>query len=398
MKSRFYKNKLIQYVGVGVLFAGTVGLTVAMGSNPQNIEPRQVGEVIEQKQMPKIQLAILLDTSNSMDGLIDQARNQLWQVVNEFSKAKHNGVTPVLEVAVYEYGNDGLSSRQGFTRQVIALTRDLDQVSEALFSLTTNGGSEFCGYAIQASVNELNWSDSQQDIKTIFIAGNEAFSQGNVSYKHAIEQAKNSGITVNTIHAGSYDEGVQTGWQEGALLAGGNFMSINHNHRTVHVVAPQDAEIAQLNQQLNETYIPYGVKGQDGVARQVMQDANSNNVSLGMLAKRAKTKASSFYDSSEWDLVDAMEKKKLDIESLEEEALPSEMVDMDGEARQAYVVEKARQREEIKERISNLSQARDKFVAEKKSEMAVEEAETLDDALISAIKAEAVKKQYEFLE
>ena len=43
---------------------------------------------------PKIQLAILLDTSGSMDGLIDQTRNQLWQVVNELSMAKRNGITP----------------------------------------------------------------------------------------------------------------------------------------------------------------------------------------------------------------------------------------------------------------------------------------------------------------
>lgn len=60
----------------------------------------------EQAFTPKIQLAILLDTSNSMDGLIDQARNQLWQVVNEFLEAKKNGLDPRLEVAIFEYGND----------------------------------------------------------------------------------------------------------------------------------------------------------------------------------------------------------------------------------------------------------------------------------------------------
>jgi hypothetical protein len=33
---------------------------------------------------PTVQIAILLDTSNSMDGLIGQAKTQLWNVVNEF--------------------------------------------------------------------------------------------------------------------------------------------------------------------------------------------------------------------------------------------------------------------------------------------------------------------------
>ena len=95
---------------------------------------------------PRIQVAILLDTSSSMDGLIDQTRNQIWQVINEFSSLKQNGVQPRLEVAVFEYGNDGISKNQGYVRQVSAFTRELDKVSESLFSLRTNGGSEYCGY------------------------------------------------------------------------------------------------------------------------------------------------------------------------------------------------------------------------------------------------------------
>ena len=36
----------------------------------------------------KIQVALLLDTSNSMDGLIDQAKSQLWKMVNELATTK----------------------------------------------------------------------------------------------------------------------------------------------------------------------------------------------------------------------------------------------------------------------------------------------------------------------
>ena len=41
-----------------------------------------------------IQLAILLDTSNSMDGLINQAKSELWKIVNELALAKKNGKSP----------------------------------------------------------------------------------------------------------------------------------------------------------------------------------------------------------------------------------------------------------------------------------------------------------------
>src|SRR5690242_13523945 len=63
----------------------------------------------EKKQ--SIMLALLLDTSNSMDGLIEQAKSQLWKIVNELAAAKcDDGSRPEIRIALYEYGNDGLSS------------------------------------------------------------------------------------------------------------------------------------------------------------------------------------------------------------------------------------------------------------------------------------------------
>src|SRR5260221_14060431 len=91
-----------------------------------------------------IMIALLLDTSNSMDGLIDQTKSQLWKIVNEVAAAKSgDGKQPNIKIALYEYGNDGLSSNEGFIRQVSPLTEDLDVISVKLFSLTTNGGNEF---------------------------------------------------------------------------------------------------------------------------------------------------------------------------------------------------------------------------------------------------------------
>ena len=92
-----------------------------------------------------IMVALLLDTSNSMDGLIDQAKSQLWKIVNEMAAAKsRDGKRPNIKIALYEYGNNGLSSSEGHIRQVSPLTEDLDFISEKLFSLTTNGGEEYC--------------------------------------------------------------------------------------------------------------------------------------------------------------------------------------------------------------------------------------------------------------
>jgi len=115
-----------------------------------------------------IKVALLLDTSNSMDGLIDQAKAQLWSIVNELSYAKCNDDRPNLQIALYEYGNDNLSSYEGYIRQVLGFTNDLDDISKELFSLTTNGGSEFCGQVIQSSLNQLDWGKQPRRFKTHF--------------------------------------------------------------------------------------------------------------------------------------------------------------------------------------------------------------------------------------
>src|SRR5918995_1888448 len=170
--------------------------------------PLEASEAKDMPRSPSIQIALLLDTSNSMDGLIEQAKSQLWSVVNEVAAAKSgDGTQPNIKIALYEYGNDGLSSDEGYIRQVSALTDDLDVISEKLFSLSTNGGNEFCGQVIKTALNQLAWSASKADLKMIFIAGNEPFTMGSVSYELACGAAKEKGVVVNTIYCGEFYDG-----------------------------------------------------------------------------------------------------------------------------------------------------------------------------------------------
>jgi len=346
--------------------------------------------------IPRIQLAILLDTSNSMDGLIDQARNQLWAAVNEFSNSSRNGMRPVLEVALFEYGNSNIAQREGFIRQVLGFTQELDKVSEALFALSTNGGSEFCGLVINEAISNLNWSYANHDIKSIFIAGNEPFNQGPVAYQTAIRSAIKKGVTVNTIFAGQNEDTASSGWQRGAMLAQGDYMSIDHNHQVVHIDAPQDARLTQLNQRLNKTYIPFGSEGSQAVVRQQEQDKQSYEVSTGLLSQRIKAKASSMYRNENWDLVDALETGATSLDSVEEESLPDEMKKMDKTERNNYVAHKAKERKILQEEILKLTGERDQYVAEKQRAATPSGVTTFNDAIISAVRDEAKKKEFVF--
>jgi hypothetical protein len=346
---------------------------------------------------PDIQVAILLDTSNSMDGLIAQAKTQLWTVVNEFVKAKKDGKTPRLEVALFEYGNDRLSPEGGYVRQVLPLTDDLDRVSEKLFALTTNGGSEYCGKVIADAVAQLAWSDARDAYKAIFIAGNEPFTQGPVDFHVACRAAIGRGIVVNTIYCGPEAEGEHSNWKDGAVLADGRYVSIDQNQQVVNIPAPQDAEIVRLNAELNKTYIPYGKMGQAGAMNQVVQDANAAKLSTSVLASRANAKCTSFYCPSDWDLVDAIKTGKCKIEDLKDEDLPEDLRKLDQAGRKARVAGAGERREQIRKQVLQLNAAREKFLAAERAKQAgAQKKETLDAAMIQAVRGQVSRRNFTF--
>ena len=390
---------IITALGLATVPAAALELIDPNGAGltlPAPVEnPAAVSHLIEK---PRIQIAILLDTSNSMDGLIDQTRNQLWQVVNEFSTARHNGETPILEIALFEYGNSGNPSSAGFVRKLNGFTRELDAVSEGLFSLTTNGGSEFCGYAIDTALRELQWSRAANDIRTIFIAGNESFAQGPIPYQSVVQRAQQQGIAVSTIFAGAHQQGIDDQWQAGALLAGGDYLSIDADQQIVHVVAPQDARIAELNAKLNATYLPYGSEGTAKAERQLAQDSMSSDISVGLLSKRARSKASSFYDNSDWDLVDALREGQVsaeEVEAMQAEALPEPMREQPAEQRIEYLEKMQAERDAIQQEIVDLGKSRDRYVKEKQREQAAA-APSISDAFSGAIRRQAEQKNYSF--
>lgn len=350
----------------------------------------------EKKSAPKktIKVALLLDTSSSMNGLINQAKTQLWEIVNELSYAKCGTEKPNLEIALYEYGNDGLEKSDGFIRKVLHFTSDLDDISERLFALTTNGGSEYCGEVIQTSLNDLEWGKSNGDLRMIFIAGNEAFTQGKINYKDAITNAKEKDIVVNTIFCGSYNSGISGMWKDGADFGNGDYMTINHNKKIVHIVTPYDDEIIILNKKLNKTYVYYGDRGYSKYINQSTQDKNAETLDEVVVVKRAISKSSRMYKNSSWDLVDAEKEKDFDYKKLKKKQLPKELQGKSTSEIKEYVKGKSEERAKIKQEIQELNKKRRKYVAKKKAES--NSKDELNSVMMKAIKKQAKRKNYEW--
>lgn len=339
----------------------------------------------------KIFLALLLDTSNSMDGLIDQAKSQLWKIVNELAAAKcADGKRPEIRIALFEYGNDGLSSAEGYIRLVNPFTTDLDLISAKLFSLTTNGGSEYCGQVIGKSLSQLEWSASESDLKMIFIAGNEPFTQGEVPYAAACGSARQKGIIVNTIYCGEFEEGIRTDWKRGAELANGSYMSIQQDRKTVYIKTPYDAEIEALNDRLNSTYVYYGREGARKKEMQRVQDENAASYGQSNKVERAVSKSSHAYKNSSWDLVDATKDDAKVLEETEKEYLPQEMRTMSLDERKVYITQKASERAAIQKNIQDLQKKRRDYIAAQSS--TEDNTTMLDAAMINAVKQKAKMK------
>ena len=347
----------------------------------------------EQPAKQFVKIALLLDTSNSMDGLINQAKGQLWDIVNEFTHARcGNEIRPELQIALYEYGNDNLSSSEGYIRQVLGFSDDLDEISEKLFSLTTNGGEEFCGEVIQTSLKQLDWGKNPDDLKMIFIAGNEPFTQGKLNYKDAAHNAKEKDVVVNTIFCGNYEQGISTDWKNGASITGGDYMAIDHNQQVVHIETPYDDIIIQLNSKLNKTYVSYGYLGSQKVAAQAAEDSKAYSMDKEVAVKRSVSKSSRLYKNSKWDLVDAVEADEVELAELAEEELPAELKGKSKNEIERYISEKKEERKAIQKQIQELNVKRKKFIAENQKE----ESGELENAMLNAIKTQAAKKNYKW--
>ncbi len=377
-----------------------LSLSLTLGYSCE-LKPKKVNErIIAQAVAPAItitknntvKIALLLDTSNSMDGLINQAKSQLWDIVNEFTHAKcGNNNRPQLQIAIYQYGNDGLSSREGYIQQVLNFSSDLDEISEKLFSLRTNGGEEYCGEVIQTSLKQLEWGKNADNLKMIFIAGNEPFTQGKLNYRDAVTNAKEKDIIVNTIFCGNYEQGINTDWKNGAMLTGGEYMAIDHNRTMVHINTPFDDIIIKLNTKLNGTYISYGALGSSKMEMQSLQDNNAMELEEAVAVKRAVSKSSRLYNNKKWDLVDAYNDKDFELTEIKKDQLPEVLQDKSKKEITSYIESKKSEREEIQKEIQSLNVKREAYILKNKNGDASGE---LENAMLRAIKKQAKVKNY----
>lgn len=349
-----------------------------------------------ERKSKEIDLVVCLDVSGSMDGLIDSAKLRLWDIVNELARLKP---TPNLRVALYSYGHSTYPASHGWVRKEIDLTTDLDEVYAKLNALTINGGEEYVARVCKTALTDQRWSQSKDALRLIFVCGNEPVDQDRtVRLQDVAALANEQQVIINTIYCGSQGSSESDGWAAFAAKCGGKFATIDQNRAKSlpQIQTPYDKEILTRNEQLNGTYVTFGVDGQKGAQKQQLQDANAvANAPAAGLA-RAEAKAGAAYRNSSWDLVDKLkEDPKFDLSQLKPEELCDEMKKLKPEDRLAYVQKKSQEREKLKKEIGELSVKRQKHIEEELKKQPKDAAgQALDEALKIIIREQAIAKGF----
>ena len=339
-----------------------------------------------------VDLVIALDVSGSMEGLIESAKQRLWDITNELARARP---VPALRVAILSYGNPTYGEQAGYVRVDLPFTADLDSVNATLFAFRTDGGEEYVARAIQTSLDSLQWSPERDALRIVFVAGNESAEQDpRLTIAQATAAASRRGVVVNAIYCGADGNADARGWQRVATSTNGRYASIDQNAAAVaNVATPFDDELTALSSELNSTYIAFGAGGERGRANQAEQDGNAAAMSPAAAASRTVSKASALY-RADWDLVGAVESGK-NLAEVPADELPAELKGLEPAERDAFVREKAERRQELQQRIGELAAARSEYIAKETRENTG--ATGLDAAILEGLREVAATKGFSFV-
>jgi hypothetical protein len=371
-----------------VFAAFALGSMVLLSSS--SLKENSTETIHQSNSSQKIQAAILLDVSGSMDGLIEQAKAQLWNMVSVMGKARCADGSPQIEIALYEYGRSSNDQKLGYIKQISAFSTDLDQLSKKLFALTTNGGDEYCGQVMYTSLNELSWDASPRSYKVLFIAGNEDFLQGNVSWTKACELAKQKGVTVNTIYCGDRLQGIKEHWNLNTECGNGSYTHIDQSAEINDIPTPYDSALFTLNQKLNNTYLAYGANGNMALSQQAEVDQLNYSMNKSVAAKRIAVKGKKeLYRNTAWDLVDAYEEDSSFVSRLDMKTLPDSLQNKTrGQVKQT-IIHKQNERAQIRKDIEKLSNQRDSYIATERTKTISGTEATLGSEVEKIIKEQA---------
>ena len=311
------------------------------------------------KARPRIEVCFVLDTTGSMSGLIEGAKQKIWSIANEIVSAKP---TPDLRFGLIGYRD----RRDQYITKRFDLTKDIDAVYANLQEFRAGGGGdlpESVNQALHEAVTRMSWSTNRDVLKIIFLVGDSPPHldyADDVKYPEVCQQAAKRDLIINTVQCGGI---VQTTpiWHEIAKLSEGSYVAIAQSGNMAVIVTPMDAALAELNRKVGATLVAYGnaAARRSLAAKQVAAEAAPASVSADRLAFNARYGVAV---QGEGELLDSLSSGKVKLTELKKDQLPAEWQTLSDAELKAKIEKQQKERAELQAQIVKLSKERDDYI------------------------------------
>ena len=343
---------------------------------------------------PEIEVCFVLDTTGSMGGLIEGAKQKIWSIANEIASAKP---TPDIRVGLIAYRDRG----DDYVVRSFDLTNDLDAVYAQLKTFQAGGGGdlpESVNEALDAAVRNISWSGDRSVLKMIFLVGDAPphmdYPNG-PKYPEVCQAAMKKDLIINTIQCGNISE-TSPIWRDIAKLSEGSYAAIPQSGNMAAIDTPMDAKLAELNRKMGTTLVAYGSETtrRSVYEKQAVSEAAPATLSADRLSFNAK---SGVAVQGEGELLDSLANNKVTLESIRKDQLPPELQKLNDKELKVEIEKKQKERTELQMQIQKLSKERDDFIAREQKRLAAGgKADSFDEKVADMIHTEAAKKGIEY--
>ncbi len=396
MKTKLIALSVFAATAVTVTFFPTIQHALANATQPPiivDLDP-VISPALANIDNPKIEVVFVLDTTGSMSGLIDAAKEKIWSIASTMASAQN---APDIKMGLVAYRDRG----DAYVTQSVSLSSDLDSMYAKLMDYQADGGGdtpESVNQALYEAVNNMPWSQDQNTYKVVFLVGDAPAHmdyQDDVKYPETIKIAKTKGIIINTIQAGQ-DSETTANWQQMASLANGDYFQVEQSGNAVAIATPYDKKMAALSKELDDTRLYYGDREQkekqaNKLAATSKLHERASDESRARRAEFNTTASGKANFLGENELVDAIVNGDVELTSINNEDLPESIQAMPTEEQVIFIQQKAEKRDNLKEEMKALTEKRNDYL-KKQVEAEGGKKDSFDAKIFSSIQAQTKEK------
>ncbi|HQU91750.1 MAG TPA: VWA domain-containing protein [Pyrinomonadaceae bacterium] len=337
-----------------------------------------------------LEMVFVLDTTGSMGGLIEGAKQRIWGIINEVMQKP---TKPRVRVGLVAYRDNG----DEYVTKLLPITEDLDKAYTTLMDYRAGGGGdtpENVRKALAEGVRGAGWSKSRRGLAQIVFLVGDAPPQNYAQEPDVLittAEAVRKNMIVNTIQCGNLD-GTREIWQTIALRGEGKYFAIAQDGGVHAISTPYDAKLAELAGKVGSTYVGYGEKAKresNISARQVTELSIAGRAPATAQADRAVNKAVNTFQY-DGDLLQDVENESVKLKDVKTDDLPEDLQKLSPAEREKTVAARIADRKKIRAEILELSKKRDAYIAEERKKAG--QSNGFDTAVAAALKEQLLKK------